>query len=163
MPRTLGIMLTWTTYGKWLRGDARGWVRDGIVFPPDPVLEERDRGRLLHLPFTFPKDQRFLAGELVGEAAKALGAIIHALHIGSWHLHVLLGYVAVPFPRIVKTLKDRVRRGLGYRRPIWVTGYDHRFCFDVSSMRNRITYIRTHNVEDGLPPDPWGFIVPWEG
>ena len=161
MPRTLGIMLSWSTYGMWLRGDARGWVQKGIVFPADPILQQADRARLLHEPFTFARPQRTLAGELIGEAARSLGAVLHALHVGRWHLHLLVAYLPVPLPRIVKTLKDRVRRGLGYRRPIWVEGYDHRFCFDVNTMMNRINYICRHNVEDGLPQDPWGFIVPY--
>ena len=47
---TLGTLLTFTTYGTWLRGDARGWI-DGVLMPPDPVLESADRGRMVHPPF----------------------------------------------------------------------------------------------------------------
>jgi hypothetical protein len=161
MPPTLGIMLSWSTYGKWLRGDARGSVRKGAVLPPDPVLEAADRELLRFDPFAFSRELRDPAGALVGEAARKLGAPIHALHIGRWHLHTVIGYASVPVPQIVKSFKDRVRRGLGFRRPIWVAGYDHRFCFDVPSMNNRIEYVRRHNREDGLPQDPWDFIIPF--
>ena len=143
----------------WLRGDSRGWVQKGIVYPVDPIMEQADRARLRYDPFTFPRDERHPAGELMGKGAQSLGAFIHALHVGRWHLHVFLGFTPVPLPRIVKALKDRVRRGLGYRRPIWTEGYDHRFSFDIRSAFNRIDYIRRHNLEDGLPRDPWGFIV----
>jgi hypothetical protein len=160
MPRTLGIMLSWSTYGKWLRGDARGSVREGTVLPPDPVLEAADRRRLRFEPFTFPRELRHRAGTLIGEAARKLNLAVHALHIGRWHLHTVIGYAPVPLPRIVKSFKDAVRRGLGFRRPIWVAGYDHRFCFDVSTMLNRVEYVRRHNREDGLPQDPWDFTVP---
>jgi hypothetical protein len=34
MPETLATILTTTTYGTWLRGDARNWVEDGIIYPP---------------------------------------------------------------------------------------------------------------------------------
>ncbi len=39
MGRTLAILFTLTTYGTWLRGDARGWVDRGVVYPADPPLE----------------------------------------------------------------------------------------------------------------------------
>ncbi len=43
MAETRAIMFTMTTYGTWLRGDRRGWVDDGIVFPADPDLNVADR------------------------------------------------------------------------------------------------------------------------
>ena len=163
MPRTLGIMLTWTTYGPWLRGDARGWVDKGVVFPPNPQLRAADQKRLRLGPFTFAPGEVFAAGGLIGQALRELDATIHALHVGTWHVHGIVRYLPVPMPAIVKKATDRVRRGLGYRRAIWVAGYDKRFCFDAVSLRNRIEYVRRHNVEDRMPPDPWPFIVPLEG
>ena len=35
MPNTFGYMLTWTTYGSWLQGDERGYVRDGRILCGD--------------------------------------------------------------------------------------------------------------------------------
>ena len=43
MPSTLAILVTMTTYGTWLRGDRRGWVDDGEILPPKPLLEAADR------------------------------------------------------------------------------------------------------------------------
>jgi len=153
------MMLTWTTYGTWLRGDARGWIDDGVVFPPDPHLEARDRARLRFPPFVLPRRQRHQAGELVGEAVAGLSGLVYALTVGSWHVHVVVSYIHVPLPDIVKAIKDRVRVGLGYRRAIWTAGYDKRFCFDRQSLLARVEYVRKHNLEDGLPADPWDFIV----
>ena len=33
MAKTLGYMITWTTYGTWLQGDERGYVKDGNICP----------------------------------------------------------------------------------------------------------------------------------
>ncbi len=159
MPRTLGMMLTWTTYGSWLRGDARRWIADGVVYPPDPHLESADRMRLRYPPFLLRAGQRHHAGEIAGGAIGDLGGSVYALAVGSWHLHGVTSYVHVPLPEIVKAIKDKVRRGLGYDRPIWTAGYDKRFCFDRASLLARIRYVQKHNVEDGLGPDPWDFIV----
>jgi len=38
MPKTLGYMLTWTTYGSWLQGDERGYVKDGQTLRGDKEL-----------------------------------------------------------------------------------------------------------------------------
>ena len=156
----LGIMLSWTTYGTWLRGDARGWVDKGIVYPPDPTVEAGDRKRLRHSPFRFPRAVRLRAGSFAGEAVHRLGGRVHALFVGSWHVHLVTGYLHVPIPQIIKALKGEIRVGMGYRRPIWGGGYDKRFCYDERSLSSRIEYVRSHNVEDALPPDPWSFIVP---
>ncbi|HUU60376.1 MAG TPA: hypothetical protein VMZ50_12585 [Phycisphaerae bacterium] len=159
MARTLGTMLTWTTYGMWMRGDLRQWVEKAKVWPRDPVLEARDRGRLRYPPFLLPQEQRLTAGDLIGEVVAGLKAKVHALTVGSWHVHVVISYVNTPLCEVIKLLKERVRMGLSYRRAIWGGGYDKRFCFDRQSLQARIDYVREHNVEDGLPPDPWDFIV----
>ena len=44
MSDVLAYFLTWTTYGTWLPGDARGWVNrhpqgDNVIAPPSPALE----------------------------------------------------------------------------------------------------------------------------
>jgi len=156
--RTLGILFTWTTYGKWLRGDARGWVDEGKVFPRNQTLMSTDRRRLRYSPFVFPRRQRHVAGHLVGKAVAKLGGEVYALCVASWHIHLVTGYVHVDVSDLTKTVKETVRTGLAYRRAIWAQGFDKRFCFDVESLANRIRYARRHNLEDGLPADPWPFI-----
>jgi len=64
----LATMFTITTYGTWLRGDERGWVDDGVTFPPDPVLEKCDNDRLVQAPFYFDSIERFAVGQAMGEA-----------------------------------------------------------------------------------------------
>jgi len=160
MARTLGTMLTWTTYGTWLRGDLRGWIDKGKTLPPEPALEAWDRTRLRYPPFLLPREKRWLAGALVGRVVAGLNARVRALTVGTWHVHVVISHVRTPIWEVVKLLKEGVRTGLAYRRAIWGGGYDKRFCFDRQSLQARIDYVRQHNIEDGLPPDPWDFIVP---
>ncbi len=159
MSRTVGIFLTMTTYGKWLRGDARRWVDKGIVMPPNPVLENTDKARLKHHPFVFPRSQRFAAGKLIGQVVMELGGTVYALSVSAWHVHLLTGPLDIALPEVVKAIKDKTRRGLGYRRAIWAKGYDKRFCFDRKSFLQRAKYTQEHNLQDGLPANPWDFIV----
>jgi len=43
MPNTLGYMVTWTTYGTWLQGDERQYVKDGQVLPPNKAIAAANR------------------------------------------------------------------------------------------------------------------------
>jgi predicted NAD-dependent protein-ADP-ribosyltransferase YbiA (DUF1768 family) len=43
MPKTLGYMLTWTTYGTWLQGDKRRYVKKGQTFPANEKLFQSNK------------------------------------------------------------------------------------------------------------------------
>jgi hypothetical protein len=157
----LGIMATFTTYGTWLRGDRRGWVDDGRILPPDPELEAADRQRLKHPSFRFDRRQLLEVGGIVGRAvATRLRAPVLALHVGTWHVHIVAGVQPAEIAELVKCAKDAVRFKLLPSRPIWTAGYDKRFCFDVPSLRRRVLYVERHNERNGGPPRPWDFITP---
>lgn len=165
MGRTLGTLLTMTTYGTWLRGDARGWVENGVVYPPDPGRELCDHARLKHPPFRFSPNVTLDVGSMIGESLiQRTGVAILALTVQPWHVHFVIGPTNRDVADVVKCAKDAVRWGLQPGRPIWTDGYDKRFCFDVRSLERRIAYVERHNVQSALPARPWSFIaepVPW--
>lgn len=153
------IMFTITTYGTWLRGDMRGWVDDGITFPPDPVLEQFDAMRMRHPAFKFSREVRLSVGEAIGAALTTrLQLTVYALCVQSWHSHFVTGACAHDVAKIVKCAKDAARWCLRINRPIWAEGYDKRFCFDHQSVANRIAYVERHNLQDGLSGNPWSFV-----
>ena len=39
MAKFFGYMVTWTTYGSWLQGDKRGYVRNGEILSGSEGLE----------------------------------------------------------------------------------------------------------------------------
>ena len=159
MNRTLATMLTVTTYGTWLRGDMRGWVEDGIVWPPDPILEATETRRMKHSRFVFERDDLLRIGQCIGDSLRErLNQRIHALSVQCWHVHVVIDATPVSIPNVVKCLKDAVRWGLRPERPIWTDGYDKRFCFDDQSVRQRIEYVERHNLEIGWPAQPWTYF-----
>jgi hypothetical protein len=160
MRPTLGIMITSTTYGTWLRGDRRGWVDEGRILPPDPELEAADRARLKHPPFLFDRAQLLDIGRIIGESLVArLELPLLALHVGTWHVHAVVGAQPADMPAVAKCLKDAVRFRLRPRRPIWTDGYDKRFCFDAASLHRRVRYVERHNDVHGWGPRPWEFIT----
>jgi hypothetical protein len=157
MSHIRGIMVTMTTYGTWLRGDARGWVDDGRILPANPALEADNRRRMNHPPFVFPRDQWFAVGAFIGRGLiDRQGQRVWALSVQAWHVHFVVGDSDRPIAEIVKCAKDAVRYGLEPGRPIWSDGYDTRFCFDERSLRARIDYVMRHQA----PEAPlWDFLT----
>lgn len=157
--RVLGVMVTCTTYGTWLRGDRRGWVDDGVVYPPDRELQEADHSRLKHTPFQFAEDAWHTVGELIGRALiDRIKQRILALTVQTWHVHWVVAASEVPIADVVRCGKEAVRYGLRPGRPIWTDGYDKRFCFDEASLVARIGYVERHNIERHRGPRPWPFL-----
>jgi hypothetical protein len=99
-------------------------------------------------------------GEAMGQSlVSRLSVRVLALCVQSWHSHFVIGCSEHEPAMIVKCAKDAVRWKLRLDRRIWGTGYDKRFCFDEAAVRARIAYVERHNVRDGLPARPWGFIA----
>ncbi len=152
-------MYTITTYGVWLQGDSRGWVKNGIVFPVNPPLQARNRAIMKHPPFYFDKQIRPEVGSAMCEALTSrLGIVVLAMCVQAWHSHFVTAATRDGVEEVVKCAKDAVRWKLLLDRPIWGDGYDKRFCFDNDSVRTRIRYVERHNERDGLPQKHWSFI-----
>ncbi|MBL8822801.1 MAG: hypothetical protein JNJ77_09460 [Planctomycetia bacterium] len=160
---TLGTLVTSTTYGTWLRGDQRGWVDQGILWPEDPLLELADYQRLKHEPFRFAKDQLFLVGEMIcSQLWQRMQIRLLALTVRTWHIHVVLPATTINIAKLMKCVKESVRFGLKIARPIWTDGYDQRFCFDWERLHDRVYYVEQHNIRAGWPAQPWPKLMPWE-
>jgi hypothetical protein len=145
--RLLGTLITATTYGTWLRGDARGWVERGVIKPPEPKLEEADRSSLKFPPFRFAELELTPVRDAISRAiTERCDTKVLAITVQTWHVHVVVGEASLPIHSIVKCLKDAARWLLRIDRPIWTTGYDKRFCFDERTLLARIAYVERHNI-----------------
>lgn len=161
MGNTLAIMLTMTTYGTWLRGDQRGWIDDGELMPPNPILEAGDRKRMKHPVFLFDHQRLLDIGAMIGRALiDRLDLQVLALTVQTWHAHVVFAATRRDVAAVVKCAKDAARYGLRPGRPIWTEGYDKRFCFDQTTTHNRVAYVARHNTRLGFAAHPWDFITP---
>lgn len=102
-------------------------------------------------------------GEAIGESLQSrLNQRILALTVQTWHVHFVVSDSEQPIGEVVKCAKEAVRYHLRPGRPIWTDHYDKRFCFDEPTLWNRIHYVERHNIERGLPPRPWPFIIPFD-
>ena len=93
----IAFFLTWTTYGTWLPGDARGWVeyRNGFQLP-DPILELECAARMTEDACRLGPHQRERVHKQLAETCKYKGWRLHAVNCRSNHVHVVLSSTAHP-------------------------------------------------------------------
>ncbi len=88
----LAYHITWTTYGTWLPGDARGWVKKGEwhVHPPDPERERDARERMVESAVVLTEEQRALVEQTVRDHCRIRGWALHAVNARTNHVHVVV-------------------------------------------------------------------------
>jgi REP element-mobilizing transposase RayT len=81
--------ITWTTYGTWLPGDARGWRKASRGNQhPQPRLEAWCRNRLSERPVTLTESQQLKVEAVCREHARIRGSVLHAVSARSNHVHL---------------------------------------------------------------------------
>lgn len=91
LPEPLAYLLTWPTYGVWLPGDGRGWVRYRRGFQlPDPVLELEAAARMSENACRLCEDQRRIVETTIAEHCQMRKWRLHAVNCRSNHVHVVV-------------------------------------------------------------------------
>jgi REP element-mobilizing transposase RayT len=150
MRKTLGYMVTFTTYGTWLQGDERGWVKDGAVYEENPELHKANERRVKGEPVRLRRIEREIVREAICRKAESLGEKIFAVSVWSNHVHIVLGYNGRPIEetvRIYKNVASAALKGNEFKGRIWTRGFDKRFCFDENSLKGRIKYVEGHKQD----------------
>jgi REP element-mobilizing transposase RayT len=93
----IAFLFTWTTYGTWLPGDARGWVeyRQGFRLP-DPILELECAARMTEDACRLAPHQRERVNKQVAETCAHKRWLLHAVNCRTNHVHVVLSSAAHP-------------------------------------------------------------------
>jgi REP element-mobilizing transposase RayT len=171
-------LLTWTTYGSWLPGDARGFVSE--------VRDEEGNKVLHNEPGTpcdadLPSLARYAASrmtedgillnraqaeaEQLRETAGHRGWRLLALAVMANHIHVLAGVPGDPDPE--KLLGDfkawctrRLNQGWGGRERWWTQSGSRRRKKTAHALRTAICYVRDqpHALVVWLDPDALAWI-----
>jgi REP element-mobilizing transposase RayT len=148
MAKTIAYMITWTTYGTWLQGDKRGYVKSGKIFTPNQSLEDSNKQNLSKEPVKLSLIHRQVVQEAIQQMAKQLNQEIFALSVSSTHVHVLDEYIPMPIGLVVRHYKGAAQSALrivGLVGRIWTKGFDKRYCFDEQTLKKRINYVKSHN------------------
>jgi hypothetical protein len=89
VPEPLAFFLTWPTYGTWLPGDERGWVRHGIGCQlPDPMRKLEAEARMTEDACILGAEQRRLVETTIADHCRIRVWELHAVNCRSNHVHV---------------------------------------------------------------------------
>jgi REP element-mobilizing transposase RayT len=91
MPDPLAYFLTWTTYGTWLPGDERGWVKRGEGFQlPDPIRRSDAEARMTEDACSLDNEQRKLVETTIADHCRIRGWYLHTVNCRTNHVHVVV-------------------------------------------------------------------------
>ena len=156
MSQIIGYMLTWTTYGSWLPGDERGYVKDGQTLPSNSQVLQASKKRQKSPTVTLDKLQIKLVQQTILAEAERIGHKILALAVRNNHVHLVLLSHSESIEDAVgryKSITTRVLWKHGKKGRIWIKGYDKRFCFSEKELATRIKYVQNH-TRSLLTPGP---------
>ncbi len=148
MAKTIGYMVTFTTYGAWLQGEKKGYVKNGKVRGENIALRKSNFENLKGTSVKLGRREKEIVREAIIKAAKRFKQKIHAIAVYSNHIHIVCEYVDVPIGVIVGYYKNAGRVALqqnGFQGKVWTAGYDRRFCFSDKELKARIAYVNKHN------------------
>ena len=141
-------MVTWTTYGSWLQGDERGYVRKGRVLGASEGLERANRRMHTGGAVKLGKTEREIVKRAILAEGERIGEKILAIAVGSNHVHVVVAAGGKAISKVVSRLKcaayyEVQKDSAGGR--LWTRGYDKRLCLDEESLVARVRYEERHN------------------
>ncbi len=148
MAKTLGYLITWTTYGTWLQGDERGYARKGKVYSGSEGLSASNRFTMSRDAVILKPPQRKMAHQAIMREAFQQNHRILALAVQHNHVHIVFEFNAIPISRIVAQYKTAARIALketGLTGRVWTKGYDKRYCFEKSTLADKIKYVNNHD------------------
>jgi REP element-mobilizing transposase RayT len=149
MAKTVGYMITWTTYGTWLQGREQGFVKDGEVRGENIAIKRDCENKLESKPVRLGHRERDIVREAIVKASKRFGQKIPAIAVCSNHVHIVAEYIDVPIAVLAGYYKNAGRVALkqcGIVGKVWTRGYDKRFCFSEKDLRARAEYVSKHGT-----------------
>lgn len=147
MRRTIGYMITFTTYGTWLQGDERGWVKEGIIYEENEGLRSVNESNLKGEAVRLGKREKEIVREAICRKAEAQREEILAISVWSNHVHIVQKYNGRPIEKAVRIYKNTATAALrraGVEGRLWTSGFDRRFCFSEKELRARVDYVNRH-------------------
>ena len=148
MARMLGYMLTWTTYGSWLQGDNRSYVKEGKILEKNEALQKANMKKLKADIVELTHQEQEMVREAILNKAETLGQKIYSMAVCSNHVHIVAERVSESIEMVVSHYKNASRLALranGFVGKVWTRGFDKRFCFNQQQLKSRIEYVQAHH------------------
>jgi REP element-mobilizing transposase RayT len=90
MSYPMAWFITWTTYGTWLHGDARGSFLNQTYLPPDPEMEEANLSQMTGDAVCLTDQQRAIVDTTLVNECLAQGWQLHARNVRTNHVHLVV-------------------------------------------------------------------------
>ena len=145
MGKMVGYMATWSTYGTWLQGDRRKYVKDGRILPADKKLEEANKKQQKSEAIRLTNEQKKIVKEVILKKGQRIGQEILALGVFSNHVHIVIGSTNESIENTVSRYKNVATCALkkaGLTERIWTRGFNKRFCYSSEELSTKIEYVR---------------------
>jgi REP element-mobilizing transposase RayT len=167
MQTPLAYFLTFTCYGTWLHGDERGSVDRNHNVPgsfflaPDGERRTLEKNRLVEPPYLLDAPRREVTLRAICEIAGRKQWALHAVHVRSNHVHVVLTADGVP-ERVLNDLKTAASRRLNAAYPTehgrtrWTRHGSTRYLWTEEAVAQKIRYVLDEQGEPMArhPEDP---------
>ena len=144
----IGYMVTWTTYGTWLQGDERGYVKNGKILAQNDKLRSANRRQQKYSTVRFNSEQKQIVQNSIIKEAQRINHKMFAIAVCSNHVHLVAGVSKESIEQAVHRYKYSATlalRKLGTDGKIWSKGFDKRFCFTDRELENKIKYVQSHH------------------
>lgn len=158
----LAYFLTLRPYGTWLHGDARGSVDNRTNRHGEPRLAEdsdrngKERSKMVQASMRFDPAQQTMVEKAIRGVCAHRGWSLHALHVGTLHLHVVVTalarpeYVLTSFKAwATRRLKDA--RLIPDGRRVWSHHGSTRYLWTEADVHSASLYV-TEGQNAGWPP-----------
>ncbi len=148
MRKVLGYMLTWTTYGSWLQGDKRKYVKNGQILDPNTSLESKNKENMKHPEVSLTPAQRKIIEKAIIEESAVLKQNIYVIVVRKSHVHLVTNCNFISAASAVSHYKNAARLAMessGFVGRLWTKGFSTRYCFDEDQLNKVIQYVNRHN------------------
>ena len=152
----LAYFITWRTYGSWLPGDPRGWLKNRRGFqPPNPDLHVRALLACREPPLVLNLLQREVVEATIQQHCRIRRWPLHAKRCLSNHVHVVVSALTDP-DTVMSQLKawctrrlHELQRRIGgsVRSQWWAERGNKRKIYDLESLARAIYYVE--QAQDG--------------
>jgi len=148
----LAFLITWTTYGTWLRGDERGWVQSGEseIQARDDQQQRHERQQMAASSVILNEEQRQIVESTTTAHCVIRHWELHALNVRTNHVHVVVSAPVDP-DTVMRQLKAWCSRRLNEHRAAssvrkkvskwWTEHGSTKWINDESYLRNAIRYV----------------------
>jgi REP element-mobilizing transposase RayT len=150
MSDPLAYFLTCTTYGTWLPGDERGWVKKGSGFQvPDWKKEHEANRKLKESPCILDDVERKLVEDTIRAHCELRGWVLLAVSCRTKHVHAVVTAPATADTVMsqlkawcTRRLKERQQKNSKCRRANWWTeDGSKRLLNDEASLEAAVIYV----------------------